>query len=89
MRPLESCQSDVARVVGASVLIVSVTGTGADELSATELGAKLQLASGGRLEHMDGDKALDPMNPVCPVRVSIVVPDCPAWCPFHARLKFH
>lgn len=60
------------------MVTVRVTGTVVvDEFRVTVAGLKLQLLSGGKFEHIDGESVAEPVNPPCPLNVSIVEPDCP------------
>src|SRR5215470_9902111 len=69
---------DGTRELGAVVETVRVTSTVVvEDVKLTVEGLKLQLLCGGRLEHIEGDRAAEPVNPLWAVNVSVVDPDCP------------
>jgi hypothetical protein len=71
-------RADGTRVLGAVVAIVRVTGTVVvEDVRLTIEGLKLQVLPNGKLEHIDGDSAAEPVKPFCPANVSVVDPDCP------------
>jgi ribosomal protein L24 len=66
--------------LGAVVVNVRVTGTVVVEgVNVTVVGLKAQLLSGGRFEHMDGERVVEPVKPLDAVNVSVVDPDCPGF----------
>ena len=48
-----------------------------DEVKATVEGLKLQVLCGGKFAHKLGVRVVEPVKPVCAVKVSDVEPDCP------------
>jgi hypothetical protein len=69
---------DGTRELGAVVAIVRVTGTVVvEEVKLTVEGLKLQVLSGGKLEHTEDDRAAEPVKLLCAANVSVVDPDCP------------
>ena len=71
-------RADGTRELGAVVATVRVTSTVVvEEVKLTVDGLKLQLLSDGKLEHIEGVRAAEPVKPFCAVNVSVVDPDCP------------
>ena len=48
-----------------------------EEARETVPGLKLQLLSGGKLEHIVAESVAEPVNPFCAVNVNVADPDCP------------
>ena len=68
--------------LGAVVFTVIVTGVVVEEVKLTVAGLKLQLLSGGKFKHMDGESVAEPVRPFCSVNVSTVDPDWPGLATF-------